>query len=102
MIERFYTTTATKKRMVYTNDKSTLSGTTTFNCHIQMAGSRTQEFDATLKISHIIWCQKDTDVKVGDVLEVGSIKYKVKFIETHIITSTGENQHKELACEITA
>jgi hypothetical protein len=88
--------------MVYTNDKATLSGTETIKCHIQMAGARSAEFDATLKISHIIWCQKTTSVSVGDVLEISTAKYKVKMVQTHIITSTGTNEHKQLMCEVTA
>lgn len=102
MIEKFYTTTFTQKRQGYTDDKSTLLTLGTFLGHIQtLQQDRVQQFDASLNISHSVWCAKTQDIKVGDILEVGSDKYKVKLVNKMNISSTGSNQHLELEVEQT-
>lgn len=96
-IERFYTTTFTIKRMVYTGDKSALQSAGTFNGYIQqLSQSKVQELAGALKVSHSIWCSVDTVVNLGDQLEVGAIKYAVRAIQTN---NTGGNQHLELLVE---
>lgn len=101
-IERFYTTTITQKRHGYTGDKSSLSTLGTFNGHIQVAQQdRVQQFDQSLNISHLIWCEQNQDIKIGDILEASGNTYKVKLINDMNISSTGQNQHLELEVEQT-
>lgn len=93
-IKRFYNTTFTVKRMVYTGDKSALVTNGTFKGYFQqLTQEKVSALAGSLKVSHAIWCDVDEDVNLGDVLEDGTIKYAVKAIQ---VNNIGGNKHLEL------
>ena len=101
MINGFYTTTFTVKRMVYggsdvggDNNKSALETQGTFDGHIQQAKpDLIASLAQTYTLDHIIWCDRSEDVQKGDQLEEGSNKYTIEAIQDN---STGDNNHYEL------
>jgi len=94
MIEKFYTTIFTAKRMVYTANKSSLSSNGTFDGHLQQAAPElVASLADTYKLSHTIWCSRSEDVQSGDQLETGGNKYTVQSVQDN---STGNNDHYEL------
>lgn len=96
-IERFYNTTFTVKRMVYTANKAAQQSAGTFVGYVQqLAQEKVAQMAGALKVSHSIWCPVATDVKLGDVLEVGTDKYAVRAIQNN---NTGGNQHLQLLVE---
>ncbi|MDP2654895.1 MAG: hypothetical protein Q8Q08_12815 [Candidatus Omnitrophota bacterium] len=97
MISRFYTTTFTIKRLTYASNIGTWGATGTFLGHLQQV---TQEqvirLANALVVSHAIWCATDTDVEIGDALEITGRTFTVRAIQTN---DTGANAHLELLVE---
>lgn len=103
MISRFFTSTITQSRHGYVDDKSTLASIGTFQGHIQQASQDiTQNFDDALNITHVVWCAKEEDVKISDVLVSEGRTYTVRRVNTNEVTSTGINQHLEILVEQSA
>ena len=102
-IERFYTSSITVRRMVYTDDKSAITDVSTLIGHIQRANSDiVANFDSSLNISHVIWCSKDASVSIGDVLVSDGENYTVRRVQVEIVTPTGNNQHLQIYVEKSA
>lgn len=99
MIERFYTTSFTTKRLSYNvNDVGTYSSHTTFDGHIQQARPELNEILKNQLVNvFIIWCDEATDVQVGDLVDDGTREYVVKEIQRNTV---GDNQHLELIVSI--
>lgn len=100
-IERFYTTTFTVKRQVWTSGKSVLETQGTFLGHIQQSviGSddNLQEYlGQAFSKAFTVWCPPDTDVKAGDRLIEGVNSYDVRFTKDRNI---GGNGHLEIIIE---
>ena len=98
MIERWYTTSATIKRDVWTNGKSSRSTVATMSCApFQMPSEEYSNYTG-LKFmkGYKVYCRTTEDVQEGDILEVGSDTLTVKYV---VLYSSGENPHKELICE---
>jgi len=98
MISRFFTTTFTITRMVWSGDSSTRSSQGTFLGHVQHAGDEEMqnELDIAFAKKYRIWCPVDTDVFRDDKLTADGFQYIVKFIKENKI---GNQQHLELICE---
>lgn len=97
MINRFFTTLFTNKRMVWYEEAGEEQTSITFYGHIQQASpDLAQSLGMTYTKTFIIWCPLATNVSVGDNLVNGSYTYSVKSI---IERSVGTNTHLELVVE---
>ena len=97
MITGFYTTTFTVKRMVWASSKATLVEQGDFEGHIQQAQLEDMARLANgYTLTHIVWCDPDEDVEIGDTLETDDDTYSVRAIYDRNI---GGNAHKELHIE---
>ena len=98
MISRFFTTTFTVTRMVWSGDSSARVSQGTFLGHVQH--SENEEMQSQIDIAfakeYTIWCPVDTDVMRDDRLTANGFIYTVKFIKENKV---GNNQHLELICE---
>jgi hypothetical protein len=102
MIKHFYTTSATNRRNTWVTieslKSSSLEVVATFDCHIQQANPQMiQNIADNYTISHIIWCDPATDVKVGDVIYIGDDRYDVRLLQDN--SFVGSNKHYELMVE---
>ena len=97
-INRFYTTTITNTRMVWSGESSARTSVGSFSGHVQQAQPEVAEFigEALGKVFSV-WCAKGTDIESGDVITIASGDYAgtytVKNIQNNAI---GRNQHLEL------
>jgi hypothetical protein len=98
MIEKFYTTAFTVKRMTaYVSGKSSLWTVGTFNGHLQQANAELiADLANAYSVSHTIWCDIATNVQAGDTLEVGSDKYSVRAVQ---FNEVGQNKHLEIMAD---
>ena len=94
MISRFYTTEFEVYRMAYTDNKAEEALQSTFNGHLQQAAPNLVASVAdTYKLSHLVWCAREEDVRSGDTLKVGSDRYTVQAVQDNMV---GDNDHYEL------
>ncbi len=97
MISRFYKTTFTIYRMVWTGDSSsTLANQGTFSGHIQQAQPQLLEhYGGNLSDIFTVWCDEGTDIEEGDRITTNGNGYRVKAINTRNYISSS-NSHLEL------
>lgn len=100
MIERFYTTSFTVKRMVWAGGKSSLSEVATFDGHIQQGtDERFQEYKGlTFTKAFTIWAPTSVNVVEGDIVNDGTNDYSVRLFQNREI---GANSHNEIIVEKT-
>jgi hypothetical protein len=95
MINQFFTTLFTIKRMAYTANKATLTTAGTFSGHLQqIVQERVSALAGAYKVSHSIWCDPSVSVNLGDVLESGAKKYIVQAVQYN--DHLGGNKHLEI------
>lgn len=98
MIQKWYTIVFTVKRQVWSNESSSNVTQATFSGHIQqMTDENLQQFKG-LRFSkaYKIYCAPSVNIKEGDRIENGSLKYDVKFI---IDRNIGNEGHLEVIVE---
>lgn len=97
MINNFYNSTATIKRLTYSGNKGTYANQTTIVGHLQQANPFFQQQLAQIyTLSHLFWCASDALVNINDNLTIDNITYSVKGIQSN---NYGVNKHKELHLE---
>lgn len=97
MIDRFFTTTFTVKRMSWSNESSAeISKTSISGCIQQATAELAEGYRLDFTKAYSVWCTASADVEVGDTLANGSDTYSVKAIIDYL---QGSNTHKELICE---
>ncbi len=105
-VERFFTTTFTVVRDVWTGSgatkKSTQSNVGTFLGHIQQADAElTESLGLSFTEAYRIWASRDADVEEGDTLQAGNNTYSVKAINKRTYAAGREqNQHLEIMVEL--
>lgn len=97
-IEKFYTTTFTLKRQVWSGDSSALEQQSTFSGLIEQKMSSVLEQNSGFRFtkSYTVFCSTDVDVQEGDRLEASGRVYDVKYI---VEGNLGDNAHYEVICE---
>lgn len=96
-IQRFFKTTFTIKRQVWTNDTSEESTIGTFKGHKQQTPAEQVAVQGlAYGRSYQVWCPVGTDIKEGDVVNDGSKDYSVRSVNTR---DYGINQHLQLTLE---
>lgn len=100
MISKWFTTTFTVQRQVWSGDSSGLVQQGTFDGHKQQATDENLTEHLGLRFSKTwhIWCAVGTDVEEGDTITEGSNTYQVRFIQDR---NVGSNDHWELIVEKT-
>lgn len=102
MINDFYTTLFTVKRLEWTEDEdynqySVIASVGSFSGHIQQASPElTQSLGLSFSKTFTIWCAVDEDVEEGDVLDSAEGEYLVKAVQKN---NLGANAHLELVVE---
>lgn len=98
MIEKFFTTTLTNTRMVWTGNTSALTAVGSFVGHIQQASAEyAEQLRAAFGVTHTIWCAMGTNVRTGDTITVATGSYAGTYSVRNIQTNaTGTNEHLEL------
>lgn len=98
MIQAWYTTVFTIKRQVWSNESSSNVTQSTFNGHIQQMTAENLQQYTGLRFSkaHKIYCAPTTDIREGDRIESGSLKYDVRFV---IDRNIGTEGHLEVIVE---
>lgn len=93
-ISRFFTTTFTITRQVWSGDSSALVSQGTFKGHIQQTGADVLQLYQGLRLAKAwsVWCASDTDVQEGDRITEGSNSYNVRFVENRNVGSDGHLQ----------
>ena len=105
-IERFFTTTFTVLRDVFTgsgaSQNSSQSTIGTFKGQIQQADDElTENLGLAFTETYTIWCAVDTDVEEGDTLQSGNNSYSIRAINKRTyVTGRPQNQHLELVVEL--
>ena len=103
MISRFYTQTGTIKRLQWTvdddnNDIAEEVAGDNIKGHLQQASAELiSNLADRYTISHIYWCDVDSEVRVGDVIEIGVERFGVRGIQDN--SFVGTNKHLELQLE---
>ena len=98
MIERFYTTTFSSKRMVWDNDSAVDTTLSSFVGHIQQATPEySQDVALAFGKTFLVWCAVGTDVESGDTLTVATGNYAGTYnVKMKMLNAIGANQHLEL------
>lgn len=98
MIQKWYTTTFTVKRQVWSNESSSNTTQGTFLGHIQQMSDENLQQYLGLRFAkaHKIYCAPTTNIQEGDRIENGAIKYDVRFVIDRNIGSEG---HLEVIVE---
>lgn len=102
MINKFFTTEFTQYRSEWQTDSegnyySDTVEVGSFKGHIQQADKEMVErFNMNYQTAFSVWCDIDTVVKKGDILENDTDTYTVSAIQEN---NTGSNKHLELAVE---
>jgi 2-phospho-L-lactate guanylyltransferase (CobY/MobA/RfbA family) len=97
MIDTYYTTEFTNTRLEWYEEEAEYTEQVSFNGHIQQLNAEDAEsLGMNWTISYRIWCDIDTDVIVGDVLDDGSNKYTVRSIKN---LNLGRQPHLEVYVE---
>lgn len=97
MIERFYTTNFSVRRMVWSGDSSSEQSIESFMGHIQQAAAELSEsMGLSFSKAFTIWCPVDTDIEDGDAVTDGEWLYTVKAVRENKV---GINQHLEVVVE---
>lgn len=104
MISKFFTTTFTIYRNVWSTDlngfeSSDESDVGTFRGHLQqISAEQSLNLGMNFTTSFQIWCSPTTDVKVGDRISVGEIFYSVRAIQDNGMV--GINKHLQVFVEL--
>lgn len=102
MIDKFFTVEFTQYRSEWLtdaegNDYSDTVEVGSFKGHIQQADKEMVErYNMSFQTAFSLWCDIDTDVQKGDILENDTDTYSVKAIQ---VNNIGRNKHLELAVE---
>lgn len=103
MISRFFTKTFTNYRQSWTTDMSGFQSSSevfvgTFAGHLQQANPEIIEnLGLNFGTTYTIWCDEDTDVKLGDRITCSGDSYDVRLIQNN--GNVGTNKHLELVIE---
>jgi hypothetical protein len=96
-IENFYTSTFTRKELVYTGNNSDYVKGDGFTGHIQQARPDViQFFEGKFNLTHIVWCPVDTVINETDKITLNGIDYTVRTIQKN---NVGDNEHLEVYVE---
>ena len=102
MIQDFFNTTFTVKRMVWAvdgsgNDYSSESSVGTFLGYAQQSGPELAQYvGLAFTKTFTVYCGTDADVTEGDALIANNYRYHVKAAQSF---TQGMNAHLELICE---
>lgn len=97
MIERFYTDTATVRRLSYVDNKSTYATVDTVDGHLQQATAYVVAQTASLyTLSHLFWCAVDSNIAVNDNVLIDGAEYSINGIWKN---NYGRNDHLECHIE---
>lgn len=98
MIDRFFTTSITNKRMSWSNESSAEVSVGTFKGHIQQAGPEHSELvGEAWGQTFLIWCAIGTDIEAGDSITVASGTYSGTYSVKNVQNNdTGVNAHLEV------
>lgn len=100
MIDRFFTTTFTVKRMVWYEESGELQDAISFSGHIQQATMElVQSLGLSLTNAFTLWCSPTVDLQIGDQVASGGKYYSVKALNTR--DYAGVNKHIEAIIELT-
>jgi hypothetical protein len=103
MISKFYQTTATIYRNVWTTDKddndiSEEVSQGAVSGHLQQAGAELiQNLSDRFTLSHLFWCSPTANIQNGDTVVISGDKYSVRAIQDN--SFVGSNKHLEVLLE---